>query len=68
MPKRRSLNAERVSNALMGMLLVHILEFLFTLRPKLTRRTAEKMVDLLMPFLLAGNSTIPGGKGKGGRR
>ncbi|HTY63116.1 MAG TPA: TetR/AcrR family transcriptional regulator [Acidobacteriota bacterium] len=67
MPKIRSSNAERISNALMGMILIHILEFLFTLRPKLTRRTAEKLVDFLMPFFLAGNSSIPIGKGKGGR-
>ncbi len=40
---------ELIASALMGMMLVEILEYLFTGRRTLTRRTAEKLVDLLLP-------------------
>lgn len=66
-PKRESLNAELISSALMGMMLIQILEFFFTGRPSLSRRTAERLVDLLLPFSLLGKSAIPNCKGKGGR-
>ena len=38
-----------MSSALMGVMLIRILEYFFTGRPTLSRRTAEKLVDLLMP-------------------
>lgn len=40
---------ESASTALMGMMLIQILEYFFTGRPTLTRRNAEKLVDLLLP-------------------
>jgi len=67
MPKQHSSNPELISSALMGIMLIQILEFFFTRRPTLSRRTAEKLVDLLMPFSRLEFSTIPTGKGKGGR-
>ena len=48
----------------MGVMLIQILEFFFTRRPNLSRRTAERLVDLLMPFSQPGHSTIPVGKEK----
>jgi AcrR family transcriptional regulator len=41
-------NPELISGALMGMMLIQILEYFFTGRRTLTRRTAEKLVDLLL--------------------
>jgi len=67
MPEKRSSTPELVSSALMGIMLIQILEFFFTRRPKLSRHTAEKLVDLLLPFSMPGNMTIPNGKGKRGR-
>jgi TetR/AcrR family transcriptional regulator len=40
---------ELVSTALMGMMLIQILEYFFTGRRTLTRKTAEQLVDLLLP-------------------
>ena len=67
MSRKRPLNAELISGALMGMMLVQILEYFFTGRRTLTRRTAEKLVDLLLPFSLPVNNPIPIGIGKRGR-
>jgi AcrR family transcriptional regulator len=47
--KGRTVNPELVSGALMGMMLIQILEYFFTGRRTLTRRTAEKLVDLILP-------------------
>jgi TetR/AcrR family transcriptional regulator len=66
-PKTRLSNPELVSSALMGVMLIQILEYLFTGRPTLTRHTAEKLVDLLMPFSSRIVPSIPIGKVKGGR-
>ena len=66
-PKTRSLNPEFISSALMGVMLIQILEYFFTGRPTLSRRTAEKLVDLLMPFSSPVAPRIPIGKVKGGR-
>jgi len=52
---------ELISTALMGVMLVEILEYLFTGRRTLTRRNAEKLVDLLLPSPLPVNSSIPVG-------
>ena len=49
----------------MGIMLVQILEYFFTGRPHLSKRTAEQLVDLLMPFSLPRHGGIPAGKGKG---
>ena len=65
--QKRSTNPEFVSSALMGIMLFQILEYFFTGRPTLSRRRAEKMVDLLMPFSVQGKPAIPIGKGKGCR-
>ena len=65
--KTHALNPEFISSALMGVMLIQILEYFFTGRPTLSRRTAEKMVDLLMPFSSPVAAKIPIGKVKGGR-
>jgi AcrR family transcriptional regulator len=56
-----------ISTALMGMMLIQILEYFFTRRPTLTRRKAEELVDLLIPSDLPGKYPIPAGIGRGGR-
>jgi TetR/AcrR family transcriptional regulator len=66
-PKMRRLNPELISSALMGVMLIRILEYFFTGRPTLSRRTAETLVDLLMPFPSAVAPVKPLGKAKGGR-
>ena len=48
MSKRNREISELISGALMGMMLIQILEYFFTGRRTLTRRTAEKLVDLLL--------------------
>ncbi len=58
---------EMTSTALMGMMLIEILEYFFTRRPTLTRRKAEELVDLLIPSAASGNYAIPAGIGRGGR-
>lgn len=52
---------ELVSTALMGMMLIEILEYLFTGRLTLTRRKAERLVDLVLPFSMPRGCSIPGG-------
>jgi AcrR family transcriptional regulator len=58
---------EMISTALMGMMLIQILEYLFTGRRTLTRRNAEKLVDLLLPASGRACSAIPTGIAVGGR-
>ena len=50
---------ELTATALMGMILVQILEYLLTGRRTLTRRNAEKLVDLLLGFPSARSIPIP---------
>jgi TetR/AcrR family transcriptional regulator len=57
---------ELVSTALMGMILIEILEYFFTGRRTLTRRKAEKLVDLLLPSAADVGFAIPAGI-EGGR-
>jgi hypothetical protein len=59
--KRKGLkpNPELVSTALMGMMLIEILEFFFTGRRTLTRRKAEILVDLLLQSSYPAKSAIP---------
>jgi AcrR family transcriptional regulator len=52
---------ELVSTALMGMMLIEILEYFFTGRRTLTRHKAEKLVDLLLPTSSPAKSAIPVG-------
>jgi TetR/AcrR family transcriptional regulator len=59
-------NPELIATALMGMMLMQILEYLFTGRRTLTRRNAEKLVDLLLPPSLPGKKSIPYGITRGG--
>jgi TetR/AcrR family transcriptional regulator len=61
-------NPEMVSTALMGMMLITILEYLFTGRRTLTQRNAEQLVDLLLPSSVPDNKNIPVGKAKRSRR
>lgn len=56
-----------VSTALMGMMLIVILEYLFTGRRTLTRRNAEKLVDLLLSSPESHDNPIPVGKVRGKR-
>lgn len=58
-------HSELASTALMGMMLITILEYLFTGRPTLTRRNAEKLVDLLLASAAPIGKTIPVGKVRG---
>jgi AcrR family transcriptional regulator len=60
---RGSGNPELISTGLMGMMLIEILEYLFTGRRTLTRRKAEKLVDLLLPASRKGESALPSGIG-----
>jgi AcrR family transcriptional regulator len=55
------LNPEMISTALMGMMLIEILEYFFTGRRTLTSRKAEKLVDLLLTSFSPANSAIPTG-------
>lgn len=59
---------ELTATALMGMMLIFILEYLFTGRQTLTRRNAERLVDLLVPCPRRAKKSVPIGKAKGGRR
>jgi AcrR family transcriptional regulator len=56
---------ELVSTALMGMMLIEILEYFFTGRRTLTHRQAEKLVDLLLPTVSSAKCAIPVGKAGG---
>ena len=56
-----------VSTALMGMMLIVVLEYLFTGRKTLTRRNAEKLVDLLLLSPQSHDNSIPVGKARGKR-
>jgi TetR/AcrR family transcriptional regulator len=53
---------ELISTALMGMILIEILEYFFTGRRTLTRHKAEKLIDLLLKSSTRANSYIPIGK------
>jgi len=63
----RPSDPELVSTALMGMMLIAIMEYLFTGRRTLTRGNAERLVDLLLPSLAPGDKAIPAGITGGGR-
>jgi AcrR family transcriptional regulator len=66
-PPKSIADSELISNALMGMMLMQILEFFFTRRRTLTRRTAEKLIDLILSPSLTADHTKPIGKKRGGR-
>ena len=59
---RGNADCEVMAGALMGMMLMQILEYLFTGRRTLTRRTAERLVDLLVPASSPDRMPIPDGK------
>jgi AcrR family transcriptional regulator len=63
----RQSDPELVATALMGQMLMVILEYLFTGRRTLTRSNAERLVDLLLPSLVLNNNTLPSGIVDGGR-
>lgn len=67
-PAGTRVDAEMISTALMGMILIEILEFFFTGRRTLTRRNAEKLIDLLVPASGRTRPTIPAGIVMGGRK
>ncbi len=52
---------ELIATALMGVMLMQILEYLFTRRRTLTRRNAERLVDLLLPSSFPVGNSIPAG-------
>jgi hypothetical protein len=60
-------NPELISTGLMGMMLIAILEYFFTGRRTLTRKSAEHLVDLLLPSSVPSLVSIPYGK-EGGVR
>ena len=59
---------ESISTALMGMMLIQILEYFFTGRRTLTRGTAQRLIDLILPSPRSAENTIPLGIEKGRRR
>ncbi len=67
-PKSNPADTELVSSALMGMMLMQILEYFFTGRRTLTRRTAERVIDLLLTPSTAMEVPIPIGIARGGRK
>jgi AcrR family transcriptional regulator len=60
-PTGRHRNSEMISTALMGMMLIEILEYFFTGRRTLTRRNAEQLVDLLLQSSRPANYSLPAG-------
>jgi AcrR family transcriptional regulator len=64
-PEVKPSDPELISTALMGMMLIEILEYLFTGRRTLTRNMAEKLVDLVLPHQSAVNLSLPISKVKG---
>jgi TetR/AcrR family transcriptional regulator len=64
-PEVKPSDPELISTAMMGMMLIAILEYLFTGRRTLTRKMAEKLVDLVLPRKSAGGLSLPVSKVKG---
>jgi hypothetical protein len=64
-PEVKTSDPELISTALMGMMLIAILEFLFTKRRTLTRSMAEKLVDLVLPQQSSADISLPISKAKG---
>jgi TetR/AcrR family transcriptional regulator len=67
-PGRHLKDPEMTASALMGMMLIQVLEHLFTGRRTLVRRSAEKLVDILLPAPRMAENAIPAGIARGGRR
>jgi AcrR family transcriptional regulator len=65
--ERSSSDPELVATALMGMMLIVILEYLFTGRRTLTQNNAKRLVDLLLPSLDPSHLAIPAVIPEGGR-
>ncbi len=63
-----SQDSELISTALMGMVLIEILEYFFTGRSSLTRGKAEKLVDMILPDASPKKNALPKGIAAGGRR
>ena len=61
-------DAELTATALMGMILIEVLEYLFTGRRTLTPRNAEKLVDLVLKPSANAKKSKPKGIKKGARR
>jgi TetR/AcrR family transcriptional regulator len=59
----RKIDPEMTATALMGTMLIQILEFLFTGKPTLTQRNAQKLIDLHLPS--SQSVSIPIGKQRG---
>jgi AcrR family transcriptional regulator len=62
-----SQKSELISTALMGMMLIEILEYFFTSRSSLTRGRAEKLVDLILPSAVTAKKQVPKCIAAGGR-
>jgi AcrR family transcriptional regulator len=60
-------DSELISTALMGMMLIEILEHFFTGRSSLTRGKAEKLVDMILPSAARNKKSVPKGIAVGGR-
>ena len=61
-------NAQMMATSLMGMILIEVLEYLFTGRRTLTKKNAEKLVDLLLRPPMMPRKSIPKGKVRGVRK
>jgi AcrR family transcriptional regulator len=60
--KGKQPDAELMSGALMGMMLMQVLEYFFTGKRTLTQRKAERLVDLLIPSSISASDAKPVGK------
>ena len=61
----QTIDPEMIATALMGTMLIQILEFLFTGQHTLTQRSAQKLIDLHLPS--SQSISIPVGKQRGHR-
>lgn len=66
--KNYQADAEVMATALMGMILIAVLEYLFTGRRTLTPRNAEKLVDLLIKPSVTAKKNKPKGIKRGGKK
>jgi len=60
--KSERADGELMATALMGMMLMQTLEYFFTGRRTPTRRTAERLVNILIPSSLPVKRALPSGK------
>jgi len=60
---KHNADPDLIATAMMGTMLIQILEFLFTGKKTLTQRNAQKLIDVYLPSI--GSNSIPIGKKRG---